>query len=568
MAQTYLRNPSIERLPNILEQLHTGALCIPPFQRDFEWTGEQRLALCNSVGLGLPTGSLMVWRTSRHLAAENPVGPYRVPTQHPEAGVQYLLDGRQRMTTLYAALAAAFWTRDGDVQPAPEAEHRDAPDGTPWDIYYDLENENFVFPARRPKQLPPPDNRPLWLPLSVLFDDSAYDEWRNQAKPSRDLANRARAIRSAFMDYQIPVVPLAVEDIGIVTLTFKRVNNGGTPMSDADMARALAWSEGFDLRVHINNAREQLAPSGWSSVEDDPLLLVVASVCGLEPIAVDPEKLANEIKAHPEVIERATRHILSAAEVLRKRIGIVGPTSLPYAQVLVFAARAFHEANGDLSPDQQNKLTAWIAEVCLDERFGGAPPHVVRAEWRTFARRLELPKAEPAVSRRDERIPVVNECWKFSLAWARSLGTGLVLAEQKPKLGDGKNVKRPHANIATGSENVARLLAAKGEGLPSQLLQSVVRLRGAALHSPSNRVICPIAELPALREALLQRECATEILRSHLISGEAHTALLNYKLDEFFELRRADIWQAEKRWLAERGGTVEFQDDPRKYKQG
>jgi hypothetical protein len=115
---------------------------------------------------------------------------------------------------------------------------------------------------------------------------------------------------------------------------------------------------------------------------------------------------------------------------------------------------------------------------------------------------------------------------------------------------------------------VARLLAAKGEGLPSQLLQSVVRLRGAALHSPSNRVICPIAELPALREALLQRECATEILRSHLISGEAHTALLNYKLDEFFELRRADIWQAEKRWLAERGGTVEFQDDPRKYKQG
>jgi hypothetical protein len=72
MAQSYLRTPTVERLPTILEELHTGSLRIPPFQRDFEWTGEQRLALCSSIRLGVPTGSLMVWRTDHKLADENP----------------------------------------------------------------------------------------------------------------------------------------------------------------------------------------------------------------------------------------------------------------------------------------------------------------------------------------------------------------------------------------------------------------------------------------------------------------------------------------------------------------
>ena len=32
--------------------------------------------------------------------------------------------------------------------------------------------------------------------------------------------------------------------------------------------------------------------------------------------------------------------------------------------------------------DQQNKLAAWVAEVCIDERFGGAPTHMIQADWR------------------------------------------------------------------------------------------------------------------------------------------------------------------------------------------
>jgi hypothetical protein len=465
------------------------------------------------------------------------------------------------MTTLYAALAAAFWTRDGKLPPPTDPEYATSPDNKPWAIYYDLTNQEFVFESQDPNA--------LLLPLAVFFDDSAYDEWRsNRREFSRENANRARAIRSAFMDYQIPVVPLAVEDIGIVTLTFKRVNNGGTPMSDADMARALAWSEGFDLRLHINDVREQLRPSGWGKIDDDPLLKVVAAVCGIEPIEVDPEKLAQKIKAHPEVVNDAGRYVLEAAAILNERIGIVGPGSLPYAQVLIFVARAFLEQKGPLRSDQERELIAWVAEVCLDERFGGAPAHVIRAEWRTFARRVGLPCAEPDGSKRDERKRIIRENWKFGLGWARSLGTGLVLASKSPMFGDGTPIPIPHALVSKGSDAVGMLLAPNADGLPSDVISGVKRLRGVGLRSPANRVICPEDRLPELRRSLLSVAAPAPILDSHLISGDAHSALIAGELDAFFELRRKDIWNAEKHWLNAFSGSGDFQDEPRRYSRG
>jgi Protein of unknown function DUF262 len=583
MAQSYLRNPSIERLPTLLEELHTGSLCIPPFQRDFAWAGTQRLALCESIGRGLPTGSLMVWRTAKKLKSENPVGPYLLFRKDPVRGVQYLLDGRQRMTTMYAALAAAFWTRDDKTPPDPNPGWETSPDNTPWGIVYDLANQNFAYEQRMGRYEDP--NLSLFehanisdgsrhvnnfLPLAILFDDTAYDEWRNSANLNRELANRARAIRSAFTDYQIPVVPLATDDISVVTTTFKRINNGGTPMSDADMARALAWSEGFDLRAHIENAREKLRPSGWGDVEDDPLLAVVAAVSGIEPTDADPEKLAAKIRENTLLVEEAGKYVISAASLLRSKIGIAGPKSLPYEQILVFSARAYHEAGGTLTEVQENALAAWVAEVCVDERFGGAPDHVVKAEWRTFSRRLGLPKADPSGSRRDERPLYARECRKFSLAWARSKGTALVFADQCPRTADGAPIENPWALVATGSEDVGMLVAEGGGGLPSLVAQMLKAksLKGAALSSPANRVICPRAQMPELRIALFEEGCSKDILGSHLISPIAHDALVAGNFDQFFETRRRDILEAEKRWVAERGGQVQIQLESRSYAEG
>ena len=576
MSQSYLRNPSIERLQTILEDLHTGGLRIPPFQRDFEWTGEQRLALCSSVRMGLPTGSLMVWRTSHTLHVENPIGPYLLPPSQAN-NPQYLLDGRQRMTTLYAALAAGFWTRMEMLPPTDQASATSAPDGTPWAILFDLDKEDFILEPQeddhesRNLDLFPPDDddRRHLLPLAVLLDDIAYDEWRSHAALSREHTNRARALRSAFANYQIPVVPLVTDDIQIVTLTFKRINNGGTPMGDADMTRALAWSKGFDLRDHINDIREELSPRGWGNVEDDALLKVVAVVAGLDPTEVDPEKLAKKIQEEPSLVEKAGKRVLAAVQLLASRPGIAGPGSLPYTQVLVFVTRAIDHAGGSLTQEQQDKLLGWTTEVCLDARFGAAPPHMIRADWRALAHRLGLRHADPARAR-DEKRPKAKECWVFSMAWARSRGTALVLAAQEPRDALNEPFVNPHALVAHGSENLGMLLANGAEGLPQAVRKKVAKDKSlrAALRSPANRVVCPPEKLPELRAALFRPNGPEPLLSSHLIDSDAHEALLNGDLEAFFEARRTAIINAEARWVRERGGEVEILREPRTYARG
>lgn len=558
MAQSYLKNPSIERLPTILEELHTGLLQIPPFQRDFVWTMQQQLALLSSVERGLPVGSLMVWRTKRLLRCSAFVGPYRVQTARSTGAAQYVLDGQQRLTTLYAALAPAFWTRHGV---APEASHDPLP-GANWSVLYDLETQDFVFEGYRAQYSFDWEfgGAHSLLPLGVLFDDSLYDEWREREKLSREHANRARALRSAFMDYLIPVVPLVTDDIETVTLTFKRINSGGTPMKESDMLRALAWTETFDLSDHMARAREPLQPLGWGEAEDDTLMKVIAMVANQDATRVDVERLAAAIVCDPSVVQRAGVLLASAAEVFRKVLGIKTPKALPYQQVLIFTARALH-TSGPVALHRERNFAGWVATVYIDERFGGASENMVRAEWRAFARLLDV-GWEGMPRRRDARPAQAKECWSFNLASARSKGTALVLAAKQPHLANGTPVSAPESLVYTGSEDVGTLV------LRSSLEFSQADGLEVALRSPANRVVCPAPELPALRERLFAADCPREIYESHLLDAEAHALLVSRDLENFFERRRELIRLAEEQWVRDHGGEVQVVREERKYSQG
>ncbi|MFO0611888.1 MAG: DUF262 domain-containing protein [Polyangiaceae bacterium] len=550
---SYLRTPSVERLPVLLEELYNGALRIPPFQRDFEWKGEQRLALFDSIWKGLPTGALMVWRTALKLPSEDPIGPYALLPTENSPSPQYLLDGRQRMTTLYAALAGGLFTRD-ERKPARASDS--APDGTPWDIGFDLEEQ--IFECANPWYLRIQGRGPF-LPLAVVLDDLAYDEWRVGQVLSREHTNRARALRVAFNDYLIPVLPLATDDVGVVTLTFKRVNSGGTQMGDAAMARALAWTHTFDLRSEMDQVRERLNPHGWGELDDDTLLKVVASVLKLDPTEPQLETLADSLKKDVSSVDHAGNCVLLAARLLG-RIGIVGPGSLPYAQILVFLARAIVTAQ--LSEEQDRQAIAWTVEACLDERFGGAPPHMVRVYWRDFARRLGLVEGESA-----EKHPrKVRECRRFSMAWARSRATAVVLADNRPTVGDGSPLPDPFALVARGTECVGMLIAPGAEGLPPAIRRNRnLKAMGSALRSPANRIVCPPSELIELRAWLFDDLCASNILASHLISASAHEALVDGDLETFFERRRQSIMQAEREWAAKHGAQIDLVPDPTSY---
>ena len=59
----YLSQPTIQRIPVLLQEIRDRVVVIPRFQRPFVWTDQQRLELMESIYSGIPIGSLLVWRT-------------------------------------------------------------------------------------------------------------------------------------------------------------------------------------------------------------------------------------------------------------------------------------------------------------------------------------------------------------------------------------------------------------------------------------------------------------------------------------------------------------------------
>jgi uncharacterized protein with ParB-like and HNH nuclease domain len=55
----------------------------------------------DSLFRGYPFGSLLFWRTKAQLKTERQLGPFDLPERDPEYPIDYVLDGQQRITSIF-----------------------------------------------------------------------------------------------------------------------------------------------------------------------------------------------------------------------------------------------------------------------------------------------------------------------------------------------------------------------------------------------------------------------------------------------------------------------------------
>src|SRR3954463_16143867 len=110
----------------ILEQVHRGQIRVPAFQRGFVWEPDRVAYLMDSIYKVYPFGSLLFWRTREKLRVERTLGPFELPEPKADYPVDYVLDGQQRVTSIFGVFQS-------DLPMLP---------GNNWlDIYFDLEAE-------------------------------------------------------------------------------------------------------------------------------------------------------------------------------------------------------------------------------------------------------------------------------------------------------------------------------------------------------------------------------------------------------------------------------------------
>lgn len=83
------------KISTILHHIDSGHMALPEFQRGYVWNRDQVRALFDSLNRRHPVGGLLVWVTDSDTAV------HRGDGEIAPGVVKLLLDGQQRITTLY-----------------------------------------------------------------------------------------------------------------------------------------------------------------------------------------------------------------------------------------------------------------------------------------------------------------------------------------------------------------------------------------------------------------------------------------------------------------------------------
>ncbi len=218
----------------ILSQIDLGSYAMPVFQRGYVWNRDQVRKLMNSLYRGYPIGELLVWNTQTDESLSRGDGPLT------PGNVNLILDGQQRMTSLYGVIKGR----------PPKFFDGNAASFT--GLYFNIDDETFEFymPAKMKNDL-------AWISVTELMQkgSSVYVQEKLLADPNNTsfwinhmgVLNRLDKIK----EIPIHIETVSGEDktIDVVVEIFNNVNSGGTKLSKGDLALAKicgAWPEARD----------------------------------------------------------------------------------------------------------------------------------------------------------------------------------------------------------------------------------------------------------------------------------------------------------------------------------
>ena len=84
------------KISTILDKVDEKQLFVPAFQREYVWKRDDAKLLIDSLIKEYPTGTMLTWQTDQPPELK---GPHKYNAK--QGAVRLLLDGQQRVTTLY-----------------------------------------------------------------------------------------------------------------------------------------------------------------------------------------------------------------------------------------------------------------------------------------------------------------------------------------------------------------------------------------------------------------------------------------------------------------------------------
>lgn len=272
----------------VIEEINSRKIYLPAIQRKYVWDDDQITRLMDSIMLGYPIGTFLFWKVRKSIinkkeysmyefikdfherdVYKNPSAPQPFPIGSDEETIWAVLDGQQRLTSLYIALQGSMsrklpnkrWKND-DAFPIKE-------------LYLDLHSQrtdeediSYEFKFLTQEEAKKQKDDKLWYLVKDILKYS-QDElvtdliipngWASDKVAMKNISLlHTRLVGDEIINY----FEVQTDSIDSVLDIFVRVNSGGTVLSKSDLLFSTIVSHWDKARDEIDKLLAEINKSG------------------------------------------------------------------------------------------------------------------------------------------------------------------------------------------------------------------------------------------------------------------------------------------------------------------
>jgi uncharacterized protein with ParB-like and HNH nuclease domain len=398
-------------IKDIIENIHRKNYLLPAIQREFVWSADQIETLFDSLMRDYPISSFLFWEVDRKnvdkyqfyefVREYHERDSYHNPKANlsGESGIIAILDGQQRLTSLYIGLKGSYsykiprkrWDNDAAFPKRHLYLNLFYTPTEDSDIEY-----YFSFLTKKEAEVRNADN--FWFKVGDILDiaepvDVNYYLMNNNVaqfgNESFRLANKA-LFKLHDVIHKIRSINFFLErgeDLDKVLNIFIRVNSGGTQLNYSDLLLSIAtaqWKD-KDAREEITEFVDEVNAIGDGFNINKDFVLKCCLVLGeFREIAF---KVDNFNKANMLNIEKQWEGItkaIRAAIILLANLGYHRDTLtsnnalIPIAYYLKKIGVPHNFAIASKYEPDRKAIFKWLVIVLLKRTFSGQPDNVLR----------------------------------------------------------------------------------------------------------------------------------------------------------------------------------------------
>ena len=364
------------KISTILDKVDEHQLFIPAFQREYVWKRDDAKSLIDSLIKQYPTGTMLTWETANPPELK---GPHKYDER--QGAVRILLDGQQRITTLYMLIR-------GTIPPyytAPEIMHDTR------NLYVNVETLELSYYTRARME-----NNPLWRNITDIFlkrvrgkDIVRHLEARGEAVPrDRDdrIDDNVQAIQNIlerdFPEQTIPIKAAVREAIDI----FYKVNASGVALTDAELALAQISGYWPQARDTFKRKLAELAEQGFIFKLDH---IVYALLACMYHVGSEMRRLHGDenYELIRETWKRLDEHVLDyVVNLLRTRAYVDHTDEINSIYALIpMIAYCFDRKGEPLEEREIRKMVKWFYFSQIRRRYVSQLPQKLDVDLRIVA---------------------------------------------------------------------------------------------------------------------------------------------------------------------------------------